>query len=218
MKNWWYYHKWYVIGGVLLFAIAFHLISNAFGWFKKTPDLQIAYVGEELLPEETIAAIQQAFSSIAEDYNQDGEILVQLNQYASGSLTGESVDDAQYQQAAELSLIVDINDCQSYFFLLDNPETFQNQHQLLAMPDGSCPDELDFSATDKAISWKDFSLLSEMELGTYTTNLLGQETTGNNQDILSKFYLGRRCFYTEKTCDNAKECETLWNTLKGSME
>ena len=46
MKNWWYYYRWYVISGLVLFGICFYLIGNFFGWFKKSPDLQIAYVGQ----------------------------------------------------------------------------------------------------------------------------------------------------------------------------
>ncbi len=31
MKNWWYYHKWYVICGALLICINLHLIGNKLG-------------------------------------------------------------------------------------------------------------------------------------------------------------------------------------------
>ena len=52
MKNWWYYYKWYVICGAILILILINLIGNAFGWFKKAPDIQIAYIGKTKLPEE----------------------------------------------------------------------------------------------------------------------------------------------------------------------
>lgn len=218
MKNWWYYHKWYVICGVLLCSIVFYLTGNALGWFSKSPDLQIAYVGEASLPEETVDAIEKAFSSLADDYNSDGEVLVQVNQYVSGSSEDTGAEAAQYRQAAEIGVIADINDCESYFFLLDNPEDFQKQYQILAMPDGSCPDSTDFSADHKVIQWRSVESLSEMELGNYTATLLGQETTGSNQELLSDLYLGRRCFYTDKKSDHAEKCDDLWNTLKGESD
>lgn len=217
MKNWWYYHKWYVISGVVLFLIIFQLLSNAFGWFEKSPDFQIAYIGEATLSEDTVSAIEKAFASYAGDYNQDGTILVQVNQYVSGSLEDTSAEAAQYRQAAELSLIADINDCESYFFLLDNPEDFQKRQQILAMPDGSCPDNSDISVDDKAILWNSLPSLAEMNLGNYTTTLMGQETTGSNQSILSELYLGRRCFYDERKTDNASQCADLWVILKGDL-
>lgn len=215
MKNWWYYHKWYVICGIVLCLISFYLIGNAFGLFKKSPDLQIAYVGEASLPEDTVSAIEKFFSDFAGDYSQDGEILVQINQYVSGSSEDKSAEAAGYRQAAEIGLIADINDCESYFFLMDNPEKLQRQYQILAMPDGSCPDSADISAENKSIPWSSFKLLSEIDLGSYTTTLLGQKTSGSNQDILSSLYLGRRCFYDEKETNYAKECAALWDTLKG---
>ncbi|MGN1141953.1 MAG: hypothetical protein ACI4TF_12190 [Oliverpabstia sp.] len=215
MKNWWYYHKWYVICGILLCLISLQLIGNAFGWFKKEPDLQIAYAGETPLPEDTVSAIEKAFSAFAGDYNQDGAITIQVNQYVSGSSEDASADASGYRQAAEIGLIADINDCESYFFLMDNPEELQKQYQILAMPDGTCPDSADISTDNKAILWSSFKALSGLDLGEYTTTLLGQETAGSNQEILSTLYLGRRCFYDERETAHAKECAALWNALKG---
>lgn len=218
MKNWWHYHKWYVICGILLLLIFIDLTGNAFGWFKKSPDLQIAYVGEAPLPEDTVTALKKVFSSLAGDYNHDGEVLVQINQFASGSPEHTDAEAAQYRQASKISLIGDINDCESYFFLMDNPAEFQKEFQVLAMPDGSCPDDMDFTTEDKVFQWKACSLLSEMDLGSYTSVLLGETSSGKNQEILSELYLGRRCFYGNKYSDNIEECGQLWDTLKGGLD
>ncbi|MDD6441052.1 MAG: hypothetical protein PUG71_02920 [bacterium] len=215
MKNWWYYYKWYVICGILLGLVSIQLIGNAFGWFKKEPDIQIAYIGETPLPEDTISAIEKTFSSLAEDYNHDGEVRIQVNQYASGSLTDNSAETAEYRQAAELRLIADINDCESYFFLLEDPEAFQKQYQILASADGTCPEATDFSASNKVFIWNTSKVLSEAYLGNYQTTLFGQETTGSNQELVSSLYLGRRCFYESQKTENAEECASLWNKLKG---
>ena len=218
MKNWWYYHKWYVIFGVLLLFIFVERIGSALGWFQKSPDIQIAYVGEAPLPEDTVIALEKAFSAFAGDYNQDGEILVQVHQFAGGNPENADAETTQYRQASEIALIGDINDCESYFFLMEHPEDFQKNFQILAMPDGSCPDVSDLSAEDKIFQWNSCSLLSELDLGSYTTVLLGQPSSGMNQDILSPLYLGRRCFYNEKRCDHAEECGWLWDTLKGGLK
>lgn len=211
-KNWWYYYKWYVICGIILLGIACDLIGNALGLWQPSPDFQIAYVGETALPQDTITALESAFASIAGDFNGDGKIIVQINQYAKDSQSTDS-DAVYYGTASEITLIGDISDCESYFFLMDNPESFQKEHQLLARPDGSCPDEADDSIDDKVLLWADCPTLSEQELGSYSVNVLGQYITGNNQDLLSGLYIGRRCFYTDARTDNAEQCSALWETL-----
>lgn len=216
-KNWWHYRKWYVVIGVILFAAVCSIVGNALGLFTKSPDLQIAYVGKANLPQDTIDAIEQIFTSLADDYNEDGEIIVQVNQYAGDSQTTDA-EAAYYQYASQVSLIGDISSNESYFFLMDDPQSFQQEYQLLALPDGSCPNQADYSATDKVILWSDCSILFEADAGSYTENIVGQTITGNNQDILANLYLGRRCFYTDKSSDNADECSELWEMLYNSQD
>lgn len=188
MKNWWYYHKWYVICGIILFLSIVDIIANKFGWFKDTPDVQIAYIGENALEEDTLAVLKERFASLADDYNHDGKVIVQINPYVTGPLSSTDPEVISYRQATEITLIGDIEDCESYFFLMDNPENVQRQFQILAMPDGSCPADTDISAEDKVVPW-DFNL-----------------------------YLGRRYFYGEKRSDHADECAGLWDSLQGGTD
>lgn len=183
MKNWWYYHKWYVICGIILLFSIINLIGSKLGWFKDAPDIQIAYIGDSPLSEEKAASLEEAFSSLADDYNHDGRIFVQINQFVSNASMGD-IESLSYQQAAEIALIGDIDDCTSYFFLMEDPDKVQREFQVLAMPDGSCPPEYDLSAGGKIIPWD------------------------------SQLYLGRRCFYNEKRTPYADECSKIWNTLQ----
>ncbi len=212
MKNWWHYHKWYVIAGMFLFAAACSLFGNALGIFTKSPDLQIAYIGKTVLPQDTVRAMEQIFASLAGDYNQDGEILVRVHQYISDSQTADA-ETAYYQYASEITLLGDIAEAESYFFLMDNPQSFQQEHQLLASSDGNCPGQADYSVRDKTILWSDCPILSEAEAGSYTETAAGQTVTGSNQEILAGLYLGRRCFYNEKRTEHADECSALWDLL-----
>lgn len=216
-KNWWYYYKWYVIIGVVLLGIAVNLIGNALGFFTKSPDLQIAYIGKAPLPQDTAMSIQQAFTALAGDFNGDGEVIVQVNQYVRNSNTTD-VDTARYQYASEITLIGDISDCESYFFLMENPQDFQREFQLLALPDGSCPDEADYSVEDKIIVWSDCPILTDMELESYTETTMGATTTGSNQELLAGLSLGRRCFFTDTVTDNLQECSNLWDMLYQSFK
>ena len=115
-KNWWYYYKWYVICGIVFLGIAGSVTGNALGLWHKAPDFQIAYIGKTELPQDTISALEQAFQSIASDFNGDGTITVQINQYIDG-IPNPDMDTAYYEYASEISLIGDISDCDSYFFL-----------------------------------------------------------------------------------------------------
>lgn len=216
MKNWWYYRKWYVVIGIILFAAACSLIGNALGLFTKSPDLQIAYVGKATLPQDTVNAIEQIFTSLADDYNQDGEVIVQVNQYAGDNQTTDP-ETAYYQYASEITLMADISEGESYFFLMDDPQNFQQEYQVLALPDGSCPNQADYSATDKVILWSDCALLTGADAGSYSVTIAGQTITGNNQDILADLYLGRRCFYSDKITDNMDECSSLWDLFYNSQ-
>lgn len=211
-KNWWYYHKWYVLCAAILLGIAINIIGNFLGLWTKSPDFQIAYIGKAELPQDTVAALEQAFASIASDFNKDGEVIVQINQYIDG-IQSSDTETAYYEYASEISLIGDISGCESYFFLMDDPDHFQQEFQLLASPDGSCPNDTDYSTTDKVIAWSDCPALSEQELGTYSTIIMGEPVSGNNQDLLSGLYLGRRCFFTDDITDNAEQCSVLWNDL-----
>lgn len=215
-KNWWDYHKWHVACGILLLGILINLTGSKLGWWTKSPDFQVAYIGKKQLPEDTVTSLEQAFSSLASDFNGDGEIIVQVNQYLLGSQSADP-DMLSYKYASEISLIGDISDCSSYFFLLENPAQFQLGYQLLACPDGSCPDDTDYSVADKVISWTSCPVLSGMELGEYSVSVSGNTYTGSNQDLLSGLSIGRRCFYNEKSTDHADKCAELWILLTESQ-
>lgn len=216
-RNWWHYYKWYVICGVVLSGIACDLIGNALGLWHPSPDIQIAYVGETPLPQDTVSALEAAFASIGGDFNGDGKVIVKINQYASSSQNTDP-DAVYYGTASEITLIGDISDCESYFFLMDDPERFQREQQLLASPDGSCPDKADHSTDDKVLLWSDCPALSGLELGSYSINIFGGNITGNNQELLAELYIGRRCFYTDAVTDNVEQCSALWDTLVDRQE
>lgn len=122
-RNWWHYHKWHVlIGGVLILIVA------DWAWSALTqvhPDYQIAYVGTAPLDQEDAAAWEARLSAQGSDCNGDGNVVVQLNQY----LTVQ--EDTMYTAAANVKLLADLDARESYFFLLENPEQFQADYEIL---------------------------------------------------------------------------------------
>lgn len=216
-KNWWYYYKWYVICGFLLLGIFIHIAGDSFGLWTPKPDFQVAYIGTAPLPAETVSALETAFASNASDFNNDGKIIVRINQYIDSAQTSDP-DNAYYEYASEVTLIGDISSCDSYFFLMENPDLFQQEFQLLACPDGSCPDGADYSTKDKVLLWADCPLLSKQELGSYSSVVLGKSVSGKNQELLSHLFLGRRCFFTGKITPYADKCSRLWEQYYQSSQ
>lgn len=204
-KNWWFYHKWHLLAAVVLLTIAGNIIWNALT--REEPDYKIAYVGEHALPDDTVAALEAGFAALGEDLNGDGKTVAALVQYVS------SAEDAGAATATEVSLMGDILECESFFFLLDDPAKFQKSYHTLSLTDGSLPPESDLSAEGTYFVWEQCPILADMELGDYSYSLMGETVSGHNQDIVSKLYFARRGFWTEKSTAYPEGCAALWNKL-----
>ena len=122
-KNWWHYHKWHVgIAAVLL------LIGVDWGYHAATqihPDYQIAYVGAAPLPGGAAAAWESRLVALGADCSGDGRVTVRLHSYLSPG------EDAMAGYAASVKLLADLEACDSYFFLLEDPEAFQDGYEIL---------------------------------------------------------------------------------------
>lgn len=210
-RNWWHYHKWYVVCGVILLGIAVDILGNALGLWKKYPDFQIAYVGEWTLSEDAVSALEEAFASMGEasqldlDFNKDGRVIVQINQYISSHPYAD-VDAVYYDTVSEITLIGDISNCESYFFLMDDPERLQREYQVLAAPDGSCPDDADHSVDDKVLLWTDCPALLEAVARV-------EAEAPEISELLPGLYIGRRCFYNDARIKHEEKCIELWNRI-----
>lgn len=206
-KNWWHYHKWHVAIGAVLAAVGINLTCNALGVGQIKPDYQIAYVGENALPGDTAAAIETAFAALGEDLNGDGRVTVRLNQYPAAGA------DPSLAVAGQTTLMGDLLECESFFFLLEDPVRFQADYHALCRLDGSLPEEADCSAEGTYLPWTGCPALSGMELGDYSYQLLNGTVSGSSDELASGLYLARRGFWTEKNAPYPEGCEALWNEL-----
>lgn len=89
IKNWWHYNNWYVICGAVLLGIICNLAGSYLGLWEKQPDFQIAYIGKVMLPEDTVSALETAFSSLGTNW-----ILTRMERFLS-KLTSTSAAAAQ---------------------------------------------------------------------------------------------------------------------------
>ncbi len=209
--NWWHYHKWHIaIAAVLVLSVG-SILWHVLGVGEAKPDIQIAYVGAEPLPADTAFALQNALAGLFTDCDGDGAVTVQLNQYVTGGHADEA-DDVYYAYAASAKLMADITQCDSYLFLLDDPDTFQRNYAVLRPLTGDSAAE-GMPWEECALRWSDCPVLSGLDMGSYTEQMLDQQTSGESQDLLSGLYVARRGFWTEKTCAYPGACDGLWDTL-----
>lgn len=190
IQNWIYYNKWWVLA---VLAVAAMIVSWGVTAWRNThnlPDYQFAYVGRHYLPDSAVEAFEQAMAAYGEDLNGDGQVLVNLVQY-------NLIENADPNQTIGVSvrLMADLSECESFFYLLEDPDAFQAGYQVLGYLDGSEPPETDTTAENKVILWSDSSLLSGLEMGTYTYETLGQVITGDAQSVFEGLYVGYRCYW-----------------------
>lgn len=213
IMNWLYYHRIHLIAGGAALFIVLEILLGTLGVGKTFPDYQIAYAGTSRLPDETVKNLEEALAGYGEDCNGDGRVVVQVNQYVKD--TGEAENaarDASYNAASEAAMLADMEGCESYFFLVEDPVRFQKDYQILALAGGSLPAEGE-TREPLVFAWTDLPLLRDMDLGTYEETVGTETMTGKGIDILSRLYLARRGFWGEKTCDHREACSDLWQVL-----
>lgn len=213
-RNWWHYHKWHVLIGAVLLLALLDIGRGVLGIGAVRPDYQVAYVASAPLPEDTVAALESAFAALGEDVNGDDKVVVQLNQYVSDG--SDSNEAAAYTAANEVKLMADLEHGDSCFFILESPETFQINHQILRRLDGTLPAGYESSFEDCYLAWRNCPVLSSMKLGAYSTTILGEAVSGDSQRLLSELYFARRGYWAENK--NAPQYDALWDILtKGAI-
>lgn len=189
-KNWWHYHKWHVV--IVLAAVLFvaALIRDVVRNINNEPDYQLAYIGTVSLPDETVAALEEALAELGEDRTGDGRVLVQVNQYL--------VDDKVMGYAAQVQLWADAENCDSFVFLMEDPVQVQEKYEILAYPDGTAPEEGSTPSEDLWYSWAECPVLME------------------RQPELSELYVARRV--VRKDSDKLEGDVAFWETLTAGAE
>lgn len=115
-KNWWHYHKVYLLVGVIALALVGSFIHSIVS--KVTPDYQVAFLTAYVWPEDTLEELQNHLQLYGEDLNGDGEVVVQLNTYSLGGMQDEDADPTQ-MQAIIVRITADISEMESVIFLHD---------------------------------------------------------------------------------------------------
>lgn len=155
LEIWWEYEKWYWVAGAVILYIALSMLRSAFGWGEILPDVQVGVVSESLFPEERLKELTELFERLADDRNQDGKTVAEVNVYFF-----PPADSAFYEQrlTANVRLIGDIEGGELLFFLTDDAKSFEANFGVLAGADGNCLDKESERFEVEILDWRDYAL------------------------------------------------------------
>ena len=206
-QNWFYYNKLWVFVGLVILWVVGSMLWNVLGIGQNEPDYRFVYVGSRKLPEDCIEVLEAGLATMADDDNGDGTVTQCV------TTSDDALENQIYGYGAEVTLLADITEGESHFFIMEDPEAVQLSFQILAHLDGSIPADEDFGAMDKVFAWADCPRLASLELGTYEDAYLDQLETGSCQDLLSGLYIGRRYYYDPTMEKNPEGNEKLWQVM-----
>lgn len=146
-KNFWFYHKWHIVIVLVVLVFAAFLSKDFFN--RVNPDYEIGLLTSTSIPEDAINQLQTALAEKGVDRNNDGQVIVRVNQYVivpgggeeltsdgqvvsatteedvSTASEEESLEtssqyvDANMQMASVVKFSVDTKDDQSIIFLVE---------------------------------------------------------------------------------------------------
>ena len=187
--NWWHYHKWWLLAGAALLIAGGDILLNVLGVGAVKPDYQMACVVSSPLSDEALAALENRLAALGEDCNGDGRVVVQVHPYVDMADSPDG-DQPGYAYAASVKLMADLEACESYFFICDDPETLHGAYEVLARRDG------EIAEPDDALEY--YPAL---------------EVLAADHPELSGLYLARRGFWQDRVCKYREACDALWDKL-----
>lgn len=214
-RNWWDYHKgWILLGAVLVFGMAW-LIHDMF--FRPKPDYMVGYICNTPAPSSVLTRLQEQLEALGEDVNGDGQVLVEITTYSMG-FDEQGMNDVSAAASGVTRLTVDLSAGDLYLLLMDDPEGFQSRIGALGYLDGSLPPEDDdtYGAADwrqMVYAWEDCPVLAGLDLDTYIRFMDPEELEIDGQQAMKGFYVGRRALYDEDRRGAFAAADRLWQTV-----
>ncbi|MEG0542688.1 MAG: hypothetical protein RR461_08295 [Angelakisella sp.] len=136
LLNFWFYYKWWVLGGVVALIMLLVFIRDVRSNVK--PDYTIGLLTSYVMPEETVQALETAILPYANDRNGDGKTVVYLSPY-SIPVNGAAPADPMAHAANMTRLSGDIQMGDSMLFITDNVVEYQKLLELFCYNDGTEP-------------------------------------------------------------------------------
>ena len=126
-RNWWAYHKWYVLIGVAGLILGANLVFDAVSNVRAAPDYTITYVGSAPLAEGVAPALEECIAELGEDLNGNGQVQVEVLEF----LLREGEAATVFGDSLQLTL--NIESGESVLYLLEDPELFAETYPILCL-------------------------------------------------------------------------------------
>ncbi|MEG2500458.1 MAG: hypothetical protein RSA78_05280 [Oscillospiraceae bacterium] len=207
LSNFWFYYKWHIVGGitaaVMIFSFVYEIVSQV------DPDYSIGIITAYAMPQEIKDALELKLSTMADDRNGDGRIVVTLNEFNfpnDGDATGA---DPNVYAANSTRLMGDIQTGDSMLFLTYDLEQMSEKYDFFAYNDGSTPEEgAKVDTTRMGTPWSECPKLNSLELGDIVS--LDGQVIGKGQDIFKDMSLVKRA-YKGTAIEGKKHMEEYYN-------
>ena len=170
--NWWYYN-WGIVAVAAMVVVGVAYVAHGL-LTTVDPDYTVAVVTAEALLDEAVQNLQNALEAYADDANNDGAVVVQVNNYtwsADAALTEQN-----QQMAGATQMNTDLSSGESKIWILEDPEGFEAAY-------GALREKLGENWKTQLILWSQQSTLSNLDLGSYNTAADGSQSV----DIQSRF-------------------------------
>lgn len=166
-EMWWRLHWGWVIAIVAVVSCG---LGVAYTFASRSePDLEVAVVTPEQLPDAVVTALQDSLAAYTTDKNNDGHVVVQVNNY---TVTFDGTPaDPNTQTAGTTLMVSDLSAGYSSIWIVAEPDAFLELYS----------DKVDESA---AVLWKDCPVLDSLDAGTYSTEI-DINTDQSGQDLLA---------------------------------
>jgi len=93
-KNWWYYHKGYLLIAVIAVALVAYAIFSVAAQPK--PDYSVVVLSSFSLPDEVAAALEEHLSRYADDRNNNGKAEVKVVNYTFSDISSPEANQASF--------------------------------------------------------------------------------------------------------------------------
>lgn len=135
--NFWFYYRWWVMGGGFALIMAFLLIRDIASNVK--PDYTMGLLTQHAIREEVIVQMETAMLPYIDDRNGDGKTVIRLSPYNIAVGDAAEAVDPMAHTANMTRLSGDIQMGESMLFITDNLAEYQEMMELFCYNDGSAP-------------------------------------------------------------------------------
>lgn len=158
---------------ILLAVLTLALTGIGIAGTRQEPDLQVAVVHRDTLPDDVSAALERSLGKLVGDRNADGAVKVQINDYPV--VFDGSAQDMNVQTAGMTRLVTDLSARDSSVFLLETPEAFLENYG----------DLMDLSSRQQ---WSANPILSALDAGEFMV-ISDMDELHTGQELLAGYTL-----------------------------